>query len=84
MNKATAEKVVAEVEESFASYIAAGYPKPFLFEGSHEDLPDDAWVISWEEGPHEWAYRFGPTNVLGVFAEPVYSWCLGLYPADKY
>lgn len=84
MDKVTAEKVVAEVEDRFSVYIDAGYPKPFLFEGSHEDLPDDAWVVSWEEGPDEWAYQFGLSEVPDVFTEPVYSWCLGVYPADKY
>lgn len=79
MNKAKAEKVVAGVEKQFKLYIEAGYPKPFLFDGSHEDLREGSWVISWEDGPDEWAYRMEPTKVPGAFLDAVNSFTAGVF-----
>lgn len=78
MNKETAEKVIAEVQAKFNS--DGLYSDPYLFDGSHEDLSDDAWVVSWEEGPYEWAYTAWPTAVPGAFVEPINSFTLGVFP----
>lgn len=43
------------------------------------------WVISLEGGPEDWPMQaceeLRDKWPVGVFAEPVASWCLGLYPA---
>lgn len=78
MNKETAEKVLAEVQKKYNPN--GFYSDPFLFDGSHEELSEGSWVISWEEGPYEWAYTSWPTDVKGVFVEPVNSFTLGVFP----
>jgi hypothetical protein len=43
------------------------------------------WSIALEGGPYEWPMTvcesLRATCPVGVFAEPVNHWCLGLYPA---
>lgn len=80
MDKETALKVLDEVKTKFAGYQEAFRSYPVLFDGTHEDLSEDAWVISWEEGPYEWAYTAWPTAVQGAFVEPVNSFTLGVFP----
>lgn len=80
MEKSLALKVVAEVETKFARFIEAGWPKPYLFDGTHEELDEDSWVISWEEGPDDWAMNAWPSEVPGVFVEPINSFTLAVHP----
>lgn len=52
----------------------------------YRDHEGPFYNISWEGDPYEWAYdicegRRAEFDALGVFAEPVANWCLGLYPA---
>lgn len=51
-----------------------------LYPPGHEG---DMWVVSLE-GYGDWTYDF-PNGDLprSVFAEPVTSWCLGLYPKEN-
>lgn len=64
-----AEAVLAVVEKRYAAYLQdivdedtgkvivpapAADDRPKLFEG---ETPD-SWLVSWESGPYEWAYRF--------------------------
>lgn len=56
--------------------------EPKLYAPGHEG---PFWNISLE-GAGEWAIRIGGYDETpfppGVFPEPVYSWCLALYPAS--
>lgn len=58
---------------------------PKLYPPGHEG---PMWVISWE-GAGEWAIDFtqaswvADRDLNGVFLEPVFPWCLGLYPAGE-
>jgi hypothetical protein len=83
MNRAKAERVLKEIEKQFHVYIEAGYPRPNLRDHTHEEMPEGSWSIDWEDGPDEWCYRFS-TKVSGVHTEPIFSFVLGLYDADKY
>ena len=89
------------VGDSPALTLGPTCPLPTLL----ENFDGTPWVVVWEEGPDEWAYRatgggtseedrvlaaeFGatlpdesPTTFPdGVWAEPVFSFALGLYPA---
>lgn len=79
MRKATAEKVLAEIEAKYAALIEAGiYDRPNLRDADHEELSEGSFSIDWEEGPDEWCYDF-ETKVPGVFVEPIYSFILGVY-----
>lgn len=57
---------------------------PTLRDADHEEQPDGCWSIAWEGAPEDWAmkasYEFR-NLVPGVFLEPMYSWCLGVFPA---
>lgn len=76
-----AQEAKSAVEQWFDSI---GWPDaPALYQPGHEG---PMWVLILEGGPEDWPmqvcdalYRKWPT---GVFAEPVNSWCLGLYPAE--
>ena len=80
ISKAKAEEVQAWVRKKYAWF---GDPEgPRLYPPGHEG---PMWVLSWEGGPDEWALDCTWTaedaeRIGGVFLEPVYSWCLGLYP----
>jgi hypothetical protein len=41
------------------------------------------WAVCWESGPFEWALadRAKVADSAAVFAEPITSYALGLYPA---
>lgn len=64
----------------------------WLDQHGYEELPTPykpghegpMWVLSLE-GYEDWAIRISADDAVqwpdGVFAEPVASWCLGLYPA---
>lgn len=55
---------------------------PVLVEDYGSFYSTTRWAIVWEEGPYEWALTVGQENVPdGVFAEPIESFSLGLYPA---
>lgn len=56
VTKAKAQRVLEAVKTRYPEY--ASITQPLLFPGSHEGMSDDSWVISWEEGPYEWAYNF--------------------------
>jgi len=55
---------------------------PALFKPGHEG---PMYVLSLEDGPEDWPMQICDALYgkwpAGVFAEPVSSWCLGLYPA---
>lgn len=57
--------------------------EPKLYPPGHEG---PFWAVSWE-GDSEWVIDFTQAPYVaakipsGVFLEPVYSWCLGLYPS---
>jgi hypothetical protein len=75
-----AEEAKRAVERWFDTI---GWPDaPAMYKPGHEG---PMWVLSLEGGPEDWPlqvcdalYQKWPD---GVFAEPVNSWCLGLYPA---
>jgi hypothetical protein len=51
-----AEDIRAAIEKRFAAHVHPGkWGSPQIFPPSHENLSDGAWVISWEEGPYDWA-----------------------------
>lgn len=82
MKKELAEQVLEEVRAKYSWYTdIPGYNGPTLYNGTHEELSEDAWVISWDEGPDGWATESWPTKVPGAFVEPVYSWCLAVFDA---
>lgn len=57
---------------------------PTLRPAEHEEQPEGCWSIAWEGGPEDWTYRASlllAGKYPGVLLEPMYSWCLGLYPA---
>lgn len=60
---------------------------PVLVENYGSWSTTSRWAIVWEEGPFEWALRPGWDQDVrdaipdGVFAEPIESFSLGLYPA---
>lgn len=63
---AQAERALGCVREQFKEYIAAGDPPPKLIEnwvpvtcrdGRVREDDSIPFVIMWEEGPYEWAYR---------------------------
>lgn len=61
-----------------------GWPDmPTPYKPGHEG---PMWVLSLEGGPEDWPIRASEElrDKLpdGVFAEPVTSWCLGLYPHE--
>jgi hypothetical protein len=39
------------------------------------------WAICWEAGDFEWSYSEQAADSKTVFAEPITSYALGLYPA---
>lgn len=50
-----AEEIRAAIENRFSLYTHEGQGgKPKIFPGSHEGT-NAAYVISWEEGPYDWA-----------------------------
>lgn len=55
--------------------------KPTPYKPGHEG---PMWVLSLEGGPEDWPMQVCEALrdkwPAGVFAEPVTSWCLGLYP----
>lgn len=59
---------------------------PTLRDADHEEQEPGCWSIAWECAPEDWAstasYEFRDL-VPGVFLEPMYHWCLGLYPAGE-
>ncbi len=109
ISETLAKAALTAIEEQFEPFITAcdGTSRPTLHGPGHEG---DHWVISWEEGPHEWAMRaftggiddevmaharavgVDHANALkiaqdpakacpaGVFAEPIMTFILGLYP----
>lgn len=57
---------------------------PAMYKPGHEG---PMWVLSLKGGPDDWTVRIagggsipGAQWPAGVLAEPVNSWCLGLYP----
>lgn len=71
-----------EVQRAVQAHIDGAYGPGWevaLYPPGHEG---EFWALSLE-GCEEWAYGIGDAGIIpeGVFAEPVYSWCLGLYPA---
>lgn len=123
-NKITREQAEAALAAIKAQFKA--YTEPLVIDGQDfgptvtsepvliEDYDGEGWVISWEEGPDDWAFRatsggtseeertlagqaaeeFGVSYEQvapkddepvkfpkGVYAEPYYSFVLGLYPA---
>lgn len=76
MNKATATKVLKEVQ----AYVGdKGEFGPKLYNHTHEDLKPGQWSIAYEGGEYEWTYNF-LTKTPGVFVEP-YNNCI-LYVFD--
>jgi len=73
MNRKKAEKVLAEVKAQFQT------DEPKLYDADHEGLSKGSWSIAWEAG-NDWPMYFR-TAVPGVLAEPIASWCLGVYDA---
>lgn len=66
-------------------WFADKYPdcdRPTPYKPGHEG---PMWVLSLEGGPDDWPILLSHDDTVtwpdGVFAEPVNSWCLGLYPA---
>jgi hypothetical protein len=55
---------------------------PAMYKPGHEG---PMWVLSLEGGPEDWPLQICEALrdkwPSGVFAEPVNTWCLGLYPA---
>jgi hypothetical protein len=79
MNKKTALKVLAEVQE----YVGDADPKhgPQMMDNDHEGLPEGAWSICYEGGgPDSWAVSFR-SQVPGVHCEAILGCILGVYDA---
>ena len=56
---------------------------PAMYKPGHEG---PMWVLSLEGGPEDWPMLVNDMigddlDAIGVFAEPVNHWCLGLHPA---
>lgn len=70
------------VEEWFTTHGYEQHEMPALYQPGHEGA---MWVLSLEGGPEDWPMQVCEALCdkwpYGVFAEPVTSWCLGLYPA---
>lgn len=74
MNKATATKVLREVQARFGADAA-------LYGADHEELPKGSFSIALEGATVDfWPGRF-VTAVPGVFVEPINSCIIGLYDA---
>lgn len=77
-----AEAAAHTVDQWFAvqGYEESEYPR--MYKPGHEG---PMWVLSLEGGPEDWPMQVCEALrgqwPAGVFAEPVTSWCLGLYPA---
>lgn len=79
--EATALRCLELVNEWLVDRFGGGL-EPALYPPGHEG---DFWAVSLE-GFQEWAVWIGDARILwpqGVFPEPVYSWCLGLYPSGE-
>jgi hypothetical protein len=67
-----AEKVLQNVRDRYPDphpEYASPDDQPKILPGSHEALQtEDAWVISWESGPFEWALRY----TMGGFDDEMY------------
>lgn len=81
-----AEACRKTADEWFDYYFPA-YDRPVLRKPGHEG---PMWVLTLEGGPEDWPLLISgsigdmrATWPAGVFAEPVNSWCLALYPADN-
>lgn len=87
MKKATALKVLKEIEAKHAEWLKVseefypGHPdnRPILYNADHEQLSKGSWSIAWEgTSPEDWAINF-ETSIPGVFVEPIFSFVLGIY-----
>jgi hypothetical protein len=79
MNKATATKVLREVQ----AYVGDTDPNygPQLMDHNHEGLSKGSWSICYEGGgPESWACSF-ESKVPGVFVEPIMGCILGVFNA---
>lgn len=81
LSRTQAEACLKIVQQYVDQKYGEGW-EPKLYAPGHEG---PYWNISLE-GADEWALRIGGYDETqfpsGVFAEPVYPWCLGLYPAS--
>lgn len=77
-----AEQAQRAVETWFTRQGYTEHEMPVLYRPGHEG---PMWVLSLEGGPEDWPMQvceaLRGTWPDGIFAEPVTSWCLGLYPA---
>lgn len=88
-----AEQVLAKLRKVFEAY---GADDAFIKPGPDEGLREGTWVIAWEGGPYDWPQLFprgGRDEDFGynwpaveipahIFAEPLNTWGLGLYPEN--
>lgn len=80
--KAKAEELRDLIVDQLAEY---GYTERHfnVFPGEHEDV-QAPWIISAEEGPHEWVYSELLEDLateLDVYVEPVNHFVVGVYEA---
>jgi hypothetical protein len=77
-----AEQAERKVGEWFINNGFQQSELPVMYRPGHEG---PMWVLSLEGGPEDWPMQVCEALhgkwPAGVFAEPVASWCLGLYPA---
>lgn len=83
LTPAQAEQAKRMVEEWFIDQVGFQESElPTMYDPGHEG---PMWVLSLEGGPEDWPMQVCEALrdkwPAGVFAEPVTSWCLGLYPA---
>jgi hypothetical protein len=89
VSKKQAEKVVEALKSIWPEN--QGYSHidgPYLHDADHEGMRPGCWSISWEgPGVDEWAVQAAINEELrqefpSIHFEAMYSWCLGLYPAN--
>jgi len=58
-----ADAALAAVKAQYRHYLEAGYDGPQLLPPGHQFNPALGWMVMWEDGPYEWAYRAGVGGV---------------------
>ena len=85
VTKGQAEQVLEAIKAKWPE--SAGWSHidgPTLRDADHEEQREGCWSIAWEGGPEDWVSQASQDiDVPGVFLEPMYSWCLGLYPEEE-
>ncbi|AMM44368.1 hypothetical protein KITKAT_46 [Arthrobacter phage Kitkat] len=89
VSKKQAEEVVAALKAKWPE--SEGYSHidgPYLHDADHEEMRPGCWSISWEGAPVDsWAVHISCDEEFrakhpAIHFEAMYSWCLGLYPAN--